>query len=81
MKNPLYVKHDNMVAFGIAHSNKVGIARVSRCDACLETKHCYIVESFAPTICLDCLKEMFEISDAHFEPGPNRPPEEGGKDG
>ncbi len=76
MKNLSYTKERNLVVFSVAHSNKVGIARSTRCDGCEEIKPCYLIDSFAPTICPDCLKEMFGLAAAHFEPGPSRPPEE-----
>lgn len=76
MKNLLYTAERNIVVFTIAHSNKVGIARSTRCDGCLDIKPCFIIESFAPTLCPDCLREMFQLSAAHFEPGPGGPPKE-----
>ncbi len=75
MKLLLFQSSGNMVVFDVSHNLKVGISRKALCDGCQETKPCYIIETFAPTICKECLSQMFQIAAAHFEPGPSRPPE------
>ncbi len=77
MKYLMFEKLDSIVKFDVFGGRVVGILKTGTCHRCLEEKPVFVIANFSTTICKECLLEMFEISLAHFEPGPHRPPEEG----
>ncbi len=77
MKNLDIIKEDDIVKFELIET-VVGIGKDCLCNGCDLKKPCYIVAFRAPAICKDCLLDMFQTADDHFEPGPSRPQEEGG---